>query len=106
MKKIVIAALALAACQDPTPVKTRTARGQEATSSVGDRSRGSERIATAFGDLYEGVFCNDTTEGIGWCDDDVTLAYCSLGTWWLLDCTDVGGDYCNDDGITVDCYVY
>ena len=52
------------------------------------------------------MFCNAFSEGLAWCDDDVTIAYCSLGTWWLLDCYDIGADFCGDDGITVDCYVY
>ena len=109
MKTAALFALALAACQVSSPTKGTTARGSDAQAAgqtVGDSSRSSKRYATNFGDYYEGMFCNAFSEGLAWCDDDVTIAYCSLGTWWLLDCYDIGADFCGDDGITVDCYVY
>ncbi len=42
-------------------------------------------------------------EGIAWCDDDVEIAFCSRGAWWVLDCSAVA-DFCGHDGLTVDCY--
>jgi hypothetical protein len=100
-------AFALAACQVSQPTTARTPRGsaaQAAGQRAGSVSRSSRRFANDFGDIYEGVECDALTEGLAWCDDDVTIAYCSVDTWWLLDCTDAGYGYCGDDGYTVDCY--
>ena len=101
---------ALAACQTSnTPAKGGTVRGVDARDSgqtVGSKSRTSTRYANDYGDEYEGVTCDAFSEGLAWCDDDYTIAYCSLGQWWLLDCWDVGEDFCGDDGYTVDCYSY
>ena len=56
------------------------------------------------GASYEDVTCDSSTEGLAWCDSDTEIAFCASGTWWLLDCSGVGGDFCGDDGETVDCY--
>jgi hypothetical protein len=69
--------------------------------ATGDKAKAKEQM----GDTYEGVKCDSTTEGLGWCDSETEIAFCSGGGWYLLDCTGVGGDFCGDDGATVDCYV-
>ena len=35
-----------------------------------------------------------------------TIIFCSGGEWWALDCQGIGGDFCGDDGETVDCYAF
>jgi hypothetical protein len=66
-----------------------------------DKSMGTDQGAT-----YDGVTCDGTTEGLAWCDSDSEIAFCSGGQWWILDCTSpsIDGDFCGDDGETVDCY--
>lgn len=66
-----------------------------------DHSMGNDMGAT-----YEGVTCDASTDGLAWCDSDTEIAFCAGGEWWLLDCSApaIGGDFCGDDGETVDCY--
>ena len=76
--------------------------GQKGGGNVSmDKSKGSQQ-----GETYEGVTCDASTEGLAWCDSETEIAFCSDGVWWLLDCShpDIGGDFCGDDGTTVDCY--
>ena len=102
----------LAACNDSqvtTRTKGSTSRGsaaQDAGQQVGSTARRSSSRSSYDGDVYEGVVCDAYAEGLAWCDDDYTLAYCSAGTWWLVDCWDVGEDYCVEDAFTVDCDSY
>ena len=76
--------------------------GQKAGSTaVADENQGTDEGAS-----YEGVTCDSSTEGLAWCDSDTEIAVCAAGEWWLLDCShpDIGGDFCGDDGTTIDCY--
>jgi hypothetical protein len=76
--------------------------GQKAGGTAeGDKSKG-----TSMGESYEGVTCDASTEGLAWCDSVTDIAFCAGGTWFLLDCShpDIGGDFCGDDGETIDCY--
>jgi hypothetical protein len=105
--RTILLASALVACSstDGTPKRGSIATGTgavEAGQTVGTNARGN-RDASFGGDILDGVVCDWTTEGIAWCDDDYTIAYCSDSTWWLLDCS-AYGEYCAefDDG-TVDC---
>ena len=105
----VLLACALAACSssDSTPHRGSNQTGQGAVDSgqtAGDTARSRRDASYGYGDVYEGLTCDWTTEGIAWCDDDYTIAYCSDYTWWLLDCSSYG-EYCAEyyDG-TVDCY--
>src|SRR5690349_13050433 len=67
-----------------------------------DRSHGSEH-----GAVYDDLTCDESLEGLAWCDSETELAFCSGGEWWVLDCShpDIDGDFCGDNGHTVDCYV-
>jgi hypothetical protein len=66
-----------------------------------DRSRGNDRGAS-----YEDLTCDQSDEGLAWCDSDTELVFCSGGEWWSLDCAhpDINGDFCGDEGTTVDCF--
>jgi hypothetical protein len=101
-------ACAFVACSsDSQPQKGTTLRGSDAQDSgqaVGGTTRSNQRYAANYGSYYEGVYCDYTDEGLAWCDDDYTIVYCDAGEWWALDCSEVGGYYCGDDGYTVDCY--
>jgi hypothetical protein len=76
--------------------------GQKVGGHAGhDRSKGQDKGAT-----YEDLACDDSLEGLAWCDSDTELAFCSSGQWWVLDCShpDIDGDFCAESGSTVDCY--
>jgi hypothetical protein len=100
----------LVACSQPDqPRKGSPQQGSDAAASgttAGSISRSHRSTADDTGNIYEGVVCDASTEGIAWCDDDFDIVFCSDQTWWLLDCTAIGADYCGDDGLTVDCYVW
>jgi hypothetical protein len=108
----VASTLALGACSDSSTGKASKGGGQKGTAAMGtgqkagssaegDKSKGMDESAT-----YEGVTCDSSTEGLAWCDSDTDIAFCAGGEWWLLDCShpDIGGDFCGDDGDTIDCY--
>lgn len=108
---VVLAVLVLAACGGSSAKATKGggAKGTSAQSSgqkaggmaTADKSKGTDKGAT-----YEGVTCDASTEGLAWCDSDTEIAFCAGGEWWLLDCANpqIGGDFCGDDGNTIDCY--
>lgn len=106
---ILVIAAAFAACGGGSKTKGGGAKGS-AAKDAGQKGGGNVSMdkskGTQMGDTYEGVTCDSSTEGLAWCDDDVDIAFCSAGTWWLLDCSQpaIGGDFCGDDGTTVDCY--
>ena len=108
---LVLAAIgSLAACGGGNkPAKGGGSKGTAAKGSgqkaggmaEADKSKGTDQGAT-----YLDVTCDETTEGLAWCDSDTNIAFCSGGEWWILDCShpDIGGDFCADDGTNVDCY--
>ena len=69
--------------------------------ATADRSKGADKGAT-----YEDLTCDAGLDGLAWCDSAAEIAFCSGGEWWILDCThpDIDGDFCADNGATVDCY--
>ena len=75
--------------------------GQKSGSTAQDNSDQAE----SQGETYDGVDCDETTEGLAWCDSDTQIAFCSGGEWYVLDCAEIGGDACFEDGDTIDCYV-
>ncbi len=101
---VLVCATACGSSNPPTPGSSSTGSGAiESGQTAGDTAR-SSRDSIADGDVYEGVTCDLSTDGLAWCDDDYTVAYCSDYTWWLVDCSAIG-DVCAefDDG-TVDCW--
>ncbi len=76
--------------------------GQKAGGNAeSDHSKGTDSGAT-----YDGITCDSSTEGLAWCDSATNIAVCAGGEWWVLDCSSdaIGGDFCGDDGETIDCY--
>src|SRR4051812_46954653 len=107
---VVLAILgALAACGGGSkPAKRGGTKGSAATDSgqkAGGMASADKSKGTDMGASYDGVTCDSSTEGLAWCDSDTNIAFCSGGEWWILDCShpDIGGDFCGDDGSTVDC---
>ncbi len=76
--------------------------GQLVGAAKGNESKGKDLGAT-----YEQVTCDDSAQGIGWCDDDGTIIFCDGGHVWAVECADVDGGFCGEDIDlnTVDCYV-
>jgi hypothetical protein len=103
--------LVVAACTSGGGSKAKGggAKGTDAQ-SAGQKSGGTAESdhskGTDKGNTYDGVTCDATTDGLAWCDSDTDIALCAGGEWWLLDCSspEIGGDFCGDDGQTVDCY--
>lgn len=106
MAVVVAVAAAVAACGSKEVKKGGGAKGSAA--KEGDQKTGSEAKkekgkASQMGEDYDGVTCDSSTEGLGWCEDDFAIAFCSSGSWYILDCAEIGG-FCGDDGETIDCY--
>ena len=113
MKKLDIlftAAIALAACasnNNSSPMKGSSAKGADAKSAgqkAGSTATADKSMATQKGASYETVTCDDSEEGVAWCDDDQTIIFCSGGIFWALDCGAIGGDFCAETSDTVDCF--
>jgi hypothetical protein len=102
------AALSLEGCSSKSSkTKGGGAKGaaaKDAGQKVGGTASGDTSSATDSGAVYEEVTCDDTDDGLAWCDSDTSLVFCSGGHFYLLDCSGVGGDVCGDDGSTIDCY--
>jgi hypothetical protein len=104
---MMIALVALAACSDNKPTKGGGDKGMKAKDDgqmAGGSAKGKMSMGTDKGSSYDSLTCDDSAEGVAWCDDDYDIVFCSGGEWWLLDCTAAGYGYCGDDGETVDCY--
>jgi hypothetical protein len=106
----VMCLVAAAACGGGSKAKGGGAKGQAAQSAnqkAGGGAEGDHSKGTDKGAMYEGVTCDSSTDGLAWCDSDTEIAVCAGGEWWLLDCSSdqIGGDFCGDDGATVDCYL-
>jgi hypothetical protein len=64
--------------------------------------------AASQGSESDGLVCDASIEGIGWCADDASVVFCSGETWWLLDCAAIESEgFCGyDEELNiVDCYV-
>jgi hypothetical protein len=99
---------ALEGCKgSSSKVKGGGARGADAQSAgqkVGGTASGDTSMAMDNGASYEEVTCDSSDDGVGWCDSDTNLVFCSSGHFYLLDCSQIGGDFCGEDGTTIDCY--
>ena len=100
--------IALAACgTSSSPTKNSSAKGSGAKAAgqkAGGTAEGNKSTATSNGTEYEDVACDDTMEGVAWCDSDTTVIFCTGGSWYSLDCSAIGGDFCAELDDTVDCY--
>jgi hypothetical protein len=106
--RTIMFALALVACgSSGQATKGSGAKGsgaKDAGQKAGGTAEGDKGMASSDGSEYEGVTCDETFEGVAWCDSDTTIVFCTGGTWWALDCSAVGGDVCAELDDTVDCY--
>jgi hypothetical protein len=106
-----IVALAVAACSSPAVKKRGGSTGAQAAKSAsqktGSRATGGKSQGTSKGSSEDGVACDATTAGVGFCADDATLVFCDGETWWSLSCPAlVESSFCGYDEAaqTVDCY--
>jgi hypothetical protein len=106
--RTILIALVLAACGTSSqPTKNSSAKGSGAKAAgqkAGGTAESNKSMATSDGAEYEDVTCDDSEEGVAWCDSDTTVIFCTGGTWYALDCSAVGGDFCAELDDTVDCY--
>jgi len=73
----------------------------------GSTAEGKVGSAASQGPTSDGLTCDATLDGVGWCVDDANILFCYEGTWWLLDCSGfLDGGFCGYDVDlnTVDCY--
>jgi len=106
LKTTLVSVVLVAACGGSSPKKGGGQKGSAAMGTgqmTGGTAMSMMSQGSSQGDTYEGVTCDGSTEGLAWCDDDFDIAFCDQGQWWILDCSQFG-DYCGDDGYTVDCY--
>lgn len=85
------------------------AEAAEAGQKSGDNATASKESAAAQGTESDGVVCDASLEGVGWCADDASIVFCSADSWWLLDCTAYDPEaFCayDLDLEIVDCYVF
>jgi hypothetical protein len=86
-------------------------KGSEASESgqkSGSKATEAKDSAESQGSEAEGLACDDSLDGVGWCEDDESILFCSDGEWWLLDCTAIEEEaFCgyDDEANLVDCYV-
>jgi hypothetical protein len=79
--------------------------GSDKPSTAGDRAKGMKSQANQQGTEHDGLLCDASTEGEGFCVDDWTIVFCADGYWWALDCSALGA-VCYEDAYIVDCYAY
>jgi hypothetical protein len=77
---------------------------KSANQKIGGTASGDTSAAKDQGATYELVTCDSSDDGLGWCDSDTEAVFCSGGHFYVLDCTTISGDFCGDDGATIDCY--
>ncbi|MFT3693670.1 MAG: hypothetical protein QM831_11055 [Kofleriaceae bacterium] len=99
MKRIAIALLFAASCTSDDTSSSQQTVGSTASGYQGDSVDDSSDDPS----VYEGLTCDDSTQGVAWCDDDFNVVYCSGGIWRDFDCAYLG-QYCASDGYDVDCY--
>lgn len=75
-----------------------------ANQKAGGTAKGDQSKADDKGVTYEEVTCDDSHDGLGWCDSETEIIFCAAGHFYALDCSTIGGDFCGDDGATIDCY--
>lgn len=81
----------------------QTSKGSQKTGSA---ATGGQSSATAQGSTKDGVTCDASLNGVGFCASESSIVFCSGGSWYALDCSDIeDGAYCGQDGDTIDCYV-
>jgi len=109
-KSMIVILIAIAACGgNKAKAKGGGTKGTAATSSgqkAGGNAETGKSKGTGKGATYEGVTCEQATEGLAWCDSETELAFCAGGAWYLLDCShpDIGGDFCGEAEDTIDCF--
>jgi hypothetical protein len=84
---------------------TTTAKdsGQKTSSTVTNASaKGSSSGATK-----DGVTCDGSLEGVGYCAADTTVVFCAGGQWWALECSALDETaFCGvDEAGLLDCWV-
>jgi hypothetical protein len=88
---VAVMAVMASACGKAAPAKGSGAKAataakdsnQKASSSV----TGSTSKAQSTGTMKDGVSCDASLEGVGFCASETTVAFCSNGQWWALECS-------------------
>jgi hypothetical protein len=108
---VVSAALGAPGCGGEGATKAggqKAGAAKEGGQKGGSVATGAKSSGQSAGSERDGLACDASAEGVGWCDSDAEIVFCSEGSWWLLDCTAVtDGAYCGyDEELNeVDCYV-
>ncbi|HZO17183.1 MAG TPA: hypothetical protein VFB62_28090 [Polyangiaceae bacterium] len=107
----IIATLLVACSVDIPTGKGGGRKGSEAAEEgqkSGSNATSHQDQAQEQGNEVDEIVCDAENEGVGWCDDDVSVVFCASETWWRLDCTALDpASYCDydDDDNVVDCFV-
>lgn len=93
------------------PAKGGGEKGQGASASGqkgGSTATANTGSAQDQGAEAEGLACDASIDGLGWCADESTVLFCSANTWWLLSCPAIEPEaFCGYDVDlnVVDCFV-
>ena len=70
----------------------KTAGQKSGSTATSNKDKG-----TDLGVEYLGVTCDESDEGLGWCDDDTNIVFCAGGHFWSLDCGQIDGAVCGEN---------
>lgn len=108
---VIALALIAVACNKEEPDKAGGRTGSAAANSgqkSGSEATSNRSASNSQGSDADGVACDASVDGVGWCVSDEEILFCSEGEWWLLDCTAIEeAAFCGYDEEVdeVDCYV-
>ncbi len=103
--------MCLGACGKAAPTKGSGAKTTDAAKSSGQKA--SPKVAaekskgTSSGASKDGVTCDASLEGVGFCATDTTVVFCTGGEWWALECSALdAASFCGVDDLgALDCWL-
>ena len=113
MKNVMMMALVVLAvgCGKPAPAKGSGAKSTSAAKDSGQKASAQVKNGTSkaqsSGATKDGVTCDASLEGVGFCGSDTTVVFCTQGQWWALECTAIDSTaYCGVDPESgLDCWL-
>ena len=73
------------------------AAAKSAGQKSGSTATSNKDKGTDLGTEYLDVTCEESDEGLGWCDDDTHIVFCAGGHFWSLDCAQIDGAVCGEN---------
>lgn len=87
----VMLAVGALACGKPAPARgsgaKTTAAAKDGNQKATPQVTSNTSKATSSGMTKDGVACDASLEGVGFCGSDSTVVFCASGQWWALECS-------------------